>query len=203
MNPMEENVKLASDIEDTIRLDGHADIADEVHSSLLSGLEENSDPKFFKELLGVEGENQIVEELDLPNAELQADNLFPLASSASNVQKHFYDPYYWTPMEIETASGKANCTLVEHPLKLRSAYTDVEDYAGTKDSSREPQITSYNRQFMGTVDYIWCSEDLQTIRVLDTIPKHVLQRTPGFPTQKWGSDHLALVCELAFVKKTM
>lgn len=37
-----------------------------------------------------------------------------------------YDPSAWTPMEIETATGNADCTLVEHPLKLRSTYAEVE-----------------------------------------------------------------------------
>ncbi|XP_006854929.2 carbon catabolite repressor protein 4 homolog 6 [Amborella trichopoda] len=109
-----------------------------------------------------------------------------------------YDPFLWTSTEIEAATGNAECTLLEHNLKLKSAYTEVEDYSGTKDTSREPQVTSYNRRFMGTVDYIWCSEGLQTVKVLGTLPKHVLQRTRGFPTQKWGSDHLALACQLAF-----
>lgn len=166
------------------------------------GLEENADPNFFKELLGVEDDNQSMKDVNSPNLELQEDSSFPIASSSFNVERHFYDPYCWSPMEMEIASGNAKCTVVEHPLKLRSVYTDVEDYTGTKDSNREPQVTSYNQQFMGTVDYIWCSEDLQTVKVLDTIPKHVLQRTPGFPTQKWGSDHIALACELAFSKGT-
>lgn len=169
-------------------------------SSEVFGLEENADSNFFKEFLGMEDDNQTVKDDNSPNLELREDSSFPLASAASNVERRFYNPYCWSPMEMEIASGKANCTIVEHPWKLRSVYTDVEDYTGTKDSSREPQVTSYNQQFMGTVDYIWCSEDLQTVKVLDTIPKHVLRRTPGFPTQKWGSDHIALVCELAFTK---
>lgn len=37
-----------------------------------------------------------------------------------------YDPSLWTPMEIETATGNAECTLLEHPLKLRSTYTEAE-----------------------------------------------------------------------------
>ncbi|XP_020671768.1 carbon catabolite repressor protein 4 homolog 6 isoform X1 [Dendrobium catenatum] len=166
----------------------------------LFGMEENADSNFFKELLGVEDDNQTLKDVNSSNAELQENSSFPLASAVSNVERRFYNPYWWSPMEMEIASGKEKCTIVEHPWKLRSVYTDVEDYAGTKDSSREPQVTSYNQQFMGTVDYIWCSEELQTVKVLDTIPRHVLQRTPGFPTQKWGSDHIALACELAFSK---
>ncbi|KAH7845678.1 hypothetical protein Vadar_004776 [Vaccinium darrowii] len=111
-----------------------------------------------------------------------------------------YDPSAWAPMEIETATGKSDCTLVEHPVKLRSTYAEVEDCSGTSDSNGEPQVTSYNRRFVGTVDYIWRSEGLQTVRVLAPIPKHGMQWTPGFPTKKWGSDHIALVSELAFVK---
>ncbi|KAF6144945.1 hypothetical protein GIB67_036884, partial [Kingdonia uniflora] len=108
-------------------------------------------------------------------------------SELADNENNTFDPYFWTPTEIEIASGNAECTLLEHSLKLRSTYADVEDYSGTNDSNREPQVTSYNRRFMGTVDYIWCSEGLQTVKVLDTIPKHVMQRTSGFPTPRiWG-----------------
>ncbi|KAL5699699.1 hypothetical protein ACHQM5_030568 [Ranunculus cassubicifolius] len=135
---------------------------------------------------------------------LEKQTMFPSdkiqESTSLLVEANTYDPSSWTPMEIETATGNAECTLVEHPLKLRSTYTEVEDHSGTRDSSREPQVTSYHRKFMGTVDYIWRSEGLQTVKVLDTIPKHALQWTPGFPTPKWGSDHIALVSQLAFTK---
>ncbi|KAK8928469.1 hypothetical protein KSP39_PZI017894 [Platanthera zijinensis] len=161
----------------------------------LSGLEGNADPNFLKELLGMEDENQIIK--DFNSSELSLH----LSSTALDKARCLYNPYCWSPEEMEIASGKQNCTIVEHSLKLRSVYRDVEDYTGTKDSNREPQVTSYNQQFIGTVDYIWCSKDLLTAGVLDTIPKHVLQRTRGFPTQKWGSDHIALACELAFVQK--
>ncbi|KAJ6847114.1 carbon catabolite repressor protein 4-like protein 6 [Iris pallida] len=154
---------------------------------------ESSDPNFLKELLGTEDASAYSEETASPSYHIQTD---------SPREGPSYDPYVWTPMEIETASGDAGQTFIEHSIKLRSAYADVEDYAGTKDSSREPQVTSYHRKFMGTVDYIWCSESLQTVKVLDTIPKHVLQRTPGFPTPKWGSDHLALACQFAFASRS-
>lgn len=190
---------------------------DSVISDLCSS-EENSDPNFFKELLGTEDACDYREEVNIEtlnssclhksdsdpsSVDVLEDSSGLVGPHAAVQEKHSYNPYnpyLWTPMEIEVASGNAECTFVEHNLKLRSAYTDVQDYAGTKDSSKEPQVTSYNRQFMGTVDYIWYSEGLQTVKVLDTIPKHVLQRTPGFPTQKWGSDHIALACQLAFTR---
>ncbi|PKA49048.1 Carbon catabolite repressor protein 4 like 6 [Apostasia shenzhenica] len=173
---------------------------DETLTNELSGCEEKADPNFFKELLGTEDVNQASHHLCSSNVVLQDESSFPLVFTASDAVKPCYNPYSWSPTEIEAASGNPKSTSVEHCLKLRSAYADVEDYAGTRDSNREPAVTSYNRQFMGTVDYIWCTEALQTVKVLDTIPKHVLRRTPGFPTQKWGSDHIALACELAFSK---
>lgn len=103
-------------------------------------------------------------------------------------------------MEIEAATGSSECTTIEHFLKLRSTYTEVEDSSGTRVSYGEPQVTSYHRAFQGTVDYIWRSEGLQSVRVLAPIPKQAMEWTPGFPTKRWGSDHVALVAELAFNK---
>lgn len=55
------------------------------------------------------------------------DNLpLHLGSEPSDLEKKFYDPSLWTPMEMETATGKADCTYLEHNLKLRSTYTEVE-----------------------------------------------------------------------------
>ncbi|PON57933.1 Endonuclease/exonuclease/phosphatase [Parasponia andersonii] len=139
-------------------------------------------------------------EQHLSNNELEDDLSPDLDPEPLDVEKNIYDPSLWTPMEIETATGNAGCTSLEHPLKLRSTYTEVEDCLGTRDSNGEPLVTSYNRCFLGTLDYIWRSEGLQTVRVLSPIPKHVMQTTPGFPTKKWGSDHIALASELAFVK---
>ncbi|KAL3844114.1 hypothetical protein ACJIZ3_001517 [Penstemon smallii] len=111
-----------------------------------------------------------------------------------------YSPSAWTPMEIQTATGNADCMVMEHTLKLSSAYAEVKASSGLRDSSGEPLVTSYHRRFLGTVDYIWHSEGLQTAKVLAPIPKHVMQYTRGFPTKKWGSDHIALVSEFAFTK---
>ncbi|KAK7384907.1 hypothetical protein VNO78_30610 [Psophocarpus tetragonolobus] len=119
---------------------------------------------------------------------------------SSNQISKSLDAALWTPIEIETATGNAECTFLEHPLQLRSTYTEAMDCSGTRDSHGEPLVTSYNRRFLGTVDYIWRSEGLQTTRVLAPISKQAMERTPGFPTKKWGSDHIALVTELAFLK---
>ncbi|XP_044464035.1 carbon catabolite repressor protein 4 homolog 6 isoform X2 [Mangifera indica] len=132
----------------------------------------------------------------------EVHNMSPptLGSEVVNVENITYDPSLWTPMEIATATGNEDCTFLEHPLQLKSTYTEVEDCTGTRDSKGEPLVTSYNRCFMGTVDYIWHSNGIQTVKVLAPIPKHAMQWTPGFPTKKWGSDHIALASEVAIVK---
>ncbi|KAI3882393.1 hypothetical protein MKW92_040286 [Papaver armeniacum] len=139
-----------------------------------------------------------------PCSNVPIDFSTSISSEPAIARRYTYDPSSWTPMDIETATGNAECTLLESPLKLKSSYAEVEDYSGTRDSvSKEPQVTSYHRRFAGTVDYIWHSEDLQTVKVLDTIPKQALQNwSLGFPTKKWGSDHLALASQLAFKKDT-
>ncbi|XP_073129785.1 carbon catabolite repressor protein 4 homolog 6 isoform X2 [Henckelia pumila] len=114
--------------------------------------------------------------------------------------RYSYVSSAWTPMEMQTATGSTDCNVVEHPLKLRSAYAEVQGPSGLRDPSGEPLVTSYHRRFLGTVDYIWISEDLEVSKVLAPIPKHVMLQTRGFPTKKWGSDHIALVSELAFTK---
>ncbi|KAF7022797.1 hypothetical protein CFC21_035444 [Triticum aestivum] len=152
-----------------------------------------SDPTSFKEFSG-DNECLHVDNDQLPkisNGSQHAHKVVPYGG-------YYNDPYRWTVDEIKAATGKEECTYVEHNLKVRSVYTDVEDFNGTKDANKEPLVTSYNSKFMGTVDYIWASEDLQTVSVLDTFPEVILKETNGFPTKKWGSDHIALVCELAF-----
>ncbi|KAG6489664.1 hypothetical protein ZIOFF_050940 [Zingiber officinale] len=203
---LSETVNLSGDFDSKVNLGGNdlenhntvGDVADTLRDTF--DLEDNSDPNFFRELLGTDevshfGDDPVSDPSRIEVWKESADNS---CSSVDDSAKYSYDPYSWTPVEIEIASGSTDCTYLEHNLKLRSVYTEVEDYAGTKGPSREPQVTSYNRQFMGTVDYIWSSEALQTAKVLDTLPKHVLRQTHGFPTKKWGSDHVALACELAF-----
>lgn len=129
------------------------------------------------------------------------DDLSPsLMSKSIDAERTTYNPSLWTPAEIETATGNAECTFLEHPLSLRSTYTEAMDSSGTRDPNGEPLVTSYNKCFLGTVDYIWRSEGLQTTRVLAPIPKRVMESTQGYPTKKWGSDHIALVSELAFLE---
>jgi mRNA deadenylase 3'-5' endonuclease subunit Ccr4 len=66
-----------------------------------------------------------------------------------------------------------------------------QDKAGSRDEMGEPLVTTtYHRKFMGTVDYIWHTDGLFVICVLDTLHVDVLERSHGLPSQKWGSSHL-------------
>lgn len=54
------------------------------------------------------------------------DDLSPSPISKSTESyKTTYNPSLWTPAEIETATGNAECTFLEHPLPLRSTYTEA------------------------------------------------------------------------------
>jgi len=54
------------------------------------------------------------------------DDLSPSPMSKSiDVERTTYNPSLWTPAEIETATGNAECTFLEHPLMLRSTYTEA------------------------------------------------------------------------------
>ncbi|XP_050376061.1 carbon catabolite repressor protein 4 homolog 5 isoform X2 [Argentina anserina] len=104
----------------------------------------------------------------------------------------------WNAEEVRLATGSEEITHLQHHLKLGSAYIGVPGSHRTRDRCGEPLATTYHSEFLGTVDYIWHTEDLVPVRVLETLPIDILKRTSGLPNKKWGSDHLALVCEMAF-----
>jgi hypothetical protein len=64
--------------------------------------------------------------LDSPDDEVLVDFSLGLDSEGAGVGKTADDPSLWTPMEIVTATGNVDCMFVEHPLKLKSTYTQVE-----------------------------------------------------------------------------
>ncbi|KAK2971667.1 hypothetical protein RJ640_025062 [Escallonia rubra] len=109
----------------------------------------------------------------------------------------------WSDEELRLATGSEGVTQLRHPLKLGSSYPGVPGSYRTRDILGEPLATSYHSRFLGTVDYIWHTEELVPVRVLETLPIEVLRKTGGLPSKKWGSDHLALACELAFADTVM
>eukprot|EP00250_Pteridium_aquilinum_P016851 c23325_g1_i1 orf=89-1543(+) len=108
--------------------------------------------------------------------------------------------FEWSSEELEAATGSASDNLVKHNLKLESAYASIKGSVETRDTNNEPLVTTYHGNFRGTVDYIWFTGGLVSVKVLEVLPVHILQRTKGLPSKKWGSDHLALACEFAFSK---
>lgn len=107
----------------------------------------------------------------------------------------------WDFEKLKTATGNPDCTVLRHKLHLHSVYPEIQGQTGTRDEKGEPLITTYHRQFRGTVDYIWRSDGLKPVKVLDTVPVNTLLMNRGLPTKVWGSDHLALACELAFTTR--
>lgn len=126
---------------------------------------------------------------------------FPLQRKALSSNIYTTRPliHRWSEEELRLATGNEEISLLHHHLKLSSAYHGVPGNYSTRDDNGEPLATSYHSKFMGTVDYIWHTEELVPLRVLETLSIDNLRKTGGLPSEKWGSDHLALVCELAFV----
>ncbi|KAL3343594.1 hypothetical protein AABB24_027230 [Solanum stoloniferum] len=119
--------------------------------------------------------------------------IYPLQNRSFNPRLS----YRWSNEELMLATGTGASHLI-HQLQLRSAYVGAPGSSRTRENSGEPLATSYHSKFMGTVDYIWHTTEFVPVRVLDTLPVDILRRTRGLPSEKWGSDHLSLVCELAF-----
>ncbi|XP_057760883.1 carbon catabolite repressor protein 4 homolog 5-like [Arachis stenosperma] len=88
----------------------------------------------------------------------------------------------WTMEELNLATGTIGAANLQHHLNLRSAYSSVPGNHGTRDDIGEPLATSYHSKFMGTVDYIWHSEELTPVRVLETLTIDILRRT-GLPSE--------------------
>jgi mRNA deadenylase 3'-5' endonuclease subunit Ccr4 len=99
----------------------------------------------------------------------------------------------WDQCELMAATGGKRLSVISHNMNLRSAYSEIEGKPGSRDERGEPWVTTCHKKFSGTVDYIWHTDDLIPVRVLDTI------QTSDLPSEKWGSDHMALACEFSFV----
>ncbi|TYG43316.1 hypothetical protein ES288_D11G006800v1 [Gossypium darwinii] len=98
----------------------------------------------------------------------------------------------WTDEEVKAATGTANSHLIMHPLQLNSSYATVKGSINTRDSNGEPLATSYHSKFLGTVDYLWYSEGVLPIRVLDTLPIDILTRTGGLPCKPSNDECLCI-----------
>ena len=69
----------------------------------------------------------------------------------------------------------------------------------------EPAFTSAHTRFLGTVDYIWFTDQPLTGSGARLAPARVLAPPPlaalpaGLPTRQYGSDHLAVAADFVWV----
>lgn len=102
----------------------------------------------------------------------------------------------WLTEEKLAATGQSEGSKVTHSLhSLKSAYLQAKRQGMT---NQEPDVTSCHLKFCGTVDYIWYTDSLRSLRVLDTPPVSVVDRFGGLPSRDLPSDHLSLVCDFLF-----
>lgn len=67
----------------------------------------------------------------LPSADVLDDVLPSLDSEVAEIEQTTYDPSSWSPKELATATGNEDCKFLEHPLQLKSTYTEVKvDHCG-------------------------------------------------------------------------
>jgi hypothetical protein len=97
---------------------------DDITTDEVTCADVNSDPSFFEELCGVN--DHLYKEGDQLPATSERSSPPSQQVFSSSEGYYYYDPYRWTPEEIKAATGNDECTSVEHRLKLRSVYTDVE-----------------------------------------------------------------------------
>lgn len=83
------------------------------------GEEGSSDPTFLEDLHGPSNMQESMEVLSATSF------------SSQSMPRSYPDPFLWTPMEIAAASGNPETTSLEHNLKLKSAYTEVEVVHGS------------------------------------------------------------------------
>ncbi|CAI5476134.1 unnamed protein product [Closterium sp. Yama58-4] len=102
----------------------------------------------------------------------------------------------WSYEELKIATGSdGGGTLVKHPLKLKSAYSQAPTENRHACPKGEPLLTSFHANFCGTVDYIWHTHELEVQRVLDVLPVSHFAHNGAMPTRRWPSDHFSLVAE--------
>ncbi|XP_059640692.1 carbon catabolite repressor protein 4 homolog 5 isoform X2 [Cornus florida] len=89
--------------------------------------------------------------------------------------------YRWSDEELRLATGTEGVTRLRHHLRICSAYHGVPGSCRTRDNYGEPLATTYHSKFMGTVDYIWHTEELVPVRVLEILPIDILRKTGGLP----------------------
>lgn len=101
-------------------VDDSRDELGEDHKTFLSELHDNAGESLFLDDLDSPFPNQkmdsVSDEIHSPSVENE---------TVSDARYSFSSASTWTPPEIQLATGCADCKVMEHPLKLKSAYADI------------------------------------------------------------------------------
>jgi CCR4-NOT transcription complex subunit 6 len=94
-----------------------------------------------------------------------------------------------------------------HSLPLTSAYSALGRMNGVgpmldrprwhmDPSSDEPFFTNCTRDFLGTLDYIFYTDNsLEVESLLELLDEERLRKDTALPSPEWSSDHIALLAE--------
>jgi mRNA deadenylase 3'-5' endonuclease subunit Ccr4 len=118
------------------------------------------------------------------------------------------------PLDNEKLFALLKCPVLSHRLHIESAYQNRLGSSLLAASSSKPDsssskgkgknnsseihepITSYFKEFSGTLDYIFTSPDIQPLSILSLPSDTEIQNIGFLPTANFASDHLILMSEL-------
>lgn len=116
------------------------------------------------------------------NSEVQS-TVYLLLSAQSVPQHHPILQDSWMQKLVRVTGD------LKHGLPLKSAYSLIG----------EPEFTNYTGHYVGTLDYIWFTEDaLDVIGVLEMNKKEELEEFKALPSPLFPSDHLQIMAEFAW-----
>ncbi|CAK9199439.1 unnamed protein product [Sphagnum troendelagicum] len=99
-----------------------------------------------------------------------------------------------------------------HSLPLTSAYSALGRMNGVgpmldrqrlhmDPSSDEPFFTNCTRDFLGTLDYIFYTDNsLEVESLLELLDEERLRKDTALPSPEWSSDHIALLAEFRWLR---
>ena len=91
-----------------------------------------------------------------------------------------------------------------HNLKLRSAYDSykVDEFKKTNEyAENHPDFTTYTEEFIGTLDYIFFSEELELLEVLKVPTNNLDVKSKKLPNALFPSDHLKIAARFEIQSK--
>jgi CCR4-NOT transcription complex subunit 6 len=69
-------------------------------------------------------------------------------------------------------------------------------------NSNEPLFTNCTRDFLGTLDYIFYTENTLGVEsLLELLDESKLRKDTALPSPEWSSDHIALLAEFRYMPK--